>query len=90
VAGLFEYRPVSINQMTAQAMKYGATPSTVLEKLLRERSLIEAGYIPFSHATLWRKVRDGSFPRPLKLSAGVTAWRESDVLDWQRTQGVTA
>ena len=30
--------------------------------------------LPFSSATLWRKVSDGSFPKPVKLSSRVTAW----------------
>ncbi len=38
--------------------------------------------LPFSASTAWRKVRDGEFPAPLKLSAGVTAWRVSDVRAW--------
>lgn len=35
--------------------------------------------LPFSAATLWRKVADGSFPKPVKLSVRVTAWRVADV-----------
>jgi predicted DNA-binding transcriptional regulator AlpA len=35
--------------------------------------------LPFSAATLWRMVAAGSFPKPLKLSPRVTAWRVSDV-----------
>lgn len=36
-----------------------------------------------SPATTWRRVRnDPSFPRPLKLSAGITAWVEAEVIDW--------
>jgi predicted DNA-binding transcriptional regulator AlpA len=38
--------------------------------------------IPFSTSTLWRKVRKGEFPSPLKLSANVTAWRIGDVREW--------
>jgi predicted DNA-binding transcriptional regulator AlpA len=38
--------------------------------------------IPFSAATLWRKVRSGEFPAPSKLSEGVTAWRVGDVRAW--------
>jgi len=41
-----------------------------------------AGLIPFSPATLWRKVNSGEFPAPVKLSAGVTAWRVEDVRAW--------
>jgi predicted DNA-binding transcriptional regulator AlpA len=35
--------------------------------------------LPFSAATLWRKVADGSFPQPYKLSKRVTAWRVADI-----------
>jgi len=35
--------------------------------------------LPFSAATLWRKVSAGTFPKPVKLSTRVTAWRVSDV-----------
>ena len=57
-----------------------------LERFLRQRQLLEGGYVAFSHATLWRKVADKTFPAPVKLSPGVTAWRERDVLNWQLTQ----
>ena len=32
-------------------------------------------FIPFSRTTIWRKVKAGQFPRPVKLSDSVTAWR---------------
>lgn len=37
------------------------------------------GIFPFSHATLWRLVRAGRFPQPVKLSNRVTAWRAEDI-----------
>jgi predicted DNA-binding transcriptional regulator AlpA len=37
-----------------------------------------------SPATIWRKVKEGTFPKPVKLSAGVTAWRASDLESWER------
>lgn len=40
------------------------------------------GIVPFSAATLWRKCRDGDFPKPVKLSDHVTAWRVGDVREW--------
>ena len=40
--------------------------------------------IPFSPATLWRKVKAGSFPKPVKLSERVTAWNVGSVRDWMR------
>jgi predicted DNA-binding transcriptional regulator AlpA len=36
-----------------------------------------------SPATVWRKVKnDPGFPRPYKLSRGVTAWDEGEVIAW--------
>jgi prophage regulatory protein len=43
-----------------------------------------AAPIPFSACTLWRKVRTGEFPKPVKLSERVTAWRVGDVRAWLR------
>lgn len=60
--------------------------STPPEKYIRLRQLIGEKYVPFSAPTLWRRVKDGSFPQPFKLSLGVTAWRQSDVVAWQRRQ----
>ncbi len=63
---------------------------------IRESQLIQnprqlANYapLPFSSPTLWRKVKQGSFPKPIKLSARVTAWRVGDVRAWlaSRSQG---
>lgn len=37
----------------------------------------------FSPATVWRKVKhDPGFPRPYKMSEGITAWDEGEILDW--------
>jgi len=32
--------------------------------------------------TIWRLVRQGKFPKPLKLSEKVTVWKADDVLVW--------
>ena len=52
---------------------------------LRQSQLIPK-LIPFSPATLWRSVKDGSFPAPVKLSARVTAWRVEDIRAWMETR----
>lgn len=63
---------------------------------MSDNHLPETGYIrqvqlvkiiPFSAATLWRKVKDGSFPSPVKLSARVTAWRVEDLRAWMQERG---
>jgi prophage regulatory protein len=43
--------------------------------------------VPFSAPTLGRRVKDGTFPKPVKLSARVKAWRVSDVRAWQKSRG---
>ena len=35
--------------------------------------------IPVSKCTWWAGVRTGRFPKPIKLSPGVTAWRAEDI-----------
>ena len=36
----------------------------------------------FSESTLWRKVKAGTFPKPVPLSKRRVGWREKDVLEW--------
>lgn len=38
-----------------------------------------------SRSTVWRYARVGhnGFPQPVKISAGVTRWCQSEVEDWQ-------
>lgn len=64
-------------------MGYGALPAT---GFIRQAQLIP-DIIPFSAATLWRKVKAAQFPAPVKLSAGVTAWKVEDVRAWIAARG---
>ena len=52
---------------------------------VRQAQLIPAP-VPFSSATLWRKCKAGAFPRPVKLSERVTAWKVADVRQWLSAQ----
>ena len=56
-----------------------------VERYLREKQLLEH-YLPFSGSTLWRKVRTGDFPAPVKLGLAITAWREREVASWLNEQ----
>lgn len=51
---------------------------------LRQSQLIPA-ILPFSGSTLWRKINSGEFPKPVKLSTRVTAWRVEDVRKWMES-----
>lgn len=46
--------------------------------------------IPLSDSTIWRRVRLGTFPAPVKLSERITAWRAEDVRRWLDQQGKEA
>lgn len=47
---------------------------------VRQAELLQA--VPFSHSTLWRKVKRGEFPAPVKLSERITAWKVESVQHW--------
>ena len=42
--------------------------------------------LPFSANTLWRKVKAGEFPAPVKLSSRVTCWNVGTVREWMQEQ----
>ena len=61
--------------------------------LVRESQLVQSprrphgtAPLPFSAATLWRMARAGNFPKPVRLSARVTAWKVGEVRAWLATQ----
>lgn len=43
-----------------------------------------------SRMTIWRRVKIGSFPTPIKISQGRVAWRAADIEAWieNNRQGV--
>ncbi len=44
--------------------------------------------IPLSRTTIWRREREGTFPRSVRISPGRRAWREREINEWceQRTE----
>ena len=48
-----------------------------IPKFLRAPQVLEI--IPVSKSTLWERVKTGRFPKPIKLSPGVTVWRAEDI-----------
>ena len=54
---------------------YGSLPDV---GYVRQSQLIPSIF-PFSSATLWRKVKAGTFPKPVKLGPRITAWRVEDI-----------
>ena len=56
-----------------------------LEGFVRLKLILE--FVPVSAATIWRKVKDGTFPQPIKLSKQVTVWKAKDVREWLESVG---
>ncbi len=65
-----------------------STPAAFLPEVgfLRQSQVL--AIIPISKSTLWRRIRAGTFPRPIKLSARVTVWRVEDIRSWIARQGL--
>jgi predicted DNA-binding transcriptional regulator AlpA len=55
-------------------------------RYVRERELLMT--LPFGKTKLWELVREKKFPRPVKLTDRVTAWKEHEVMDWLRSKEV--
>ena len=52
-------------------------PETGLVRLAE--ILAPNGPIPVSKSTWWNGVKDGRFPKPIKLSERVTCWKAEDI-----------
>lgn len=48
------------------------------------------GKLPVSPATIWRWVKQGTFPAPFKLAKQTTVWDTDEVQAWLDTQRGTA
>jgi prophage regulatory protein len=47
---------------------------------VRLRSILAPdGPIPVSKSTWWQGVKDGRFPKPVKLGKGTTVWRAEEI-----------
>jgi prophage regulatory protein len=57
------------------------TPTiTSVPRLLRRPAVTERTGLPKS--TLYAMMKEGSFPKPRKLSANIVAWSEAEVSAW--------
>ena len=47
--------------------------------MIQIRNLVHYKVLPYSATTIWRKCRSNEFPKPIKVSKGITAWRVGDI-----------
>ena len=85
---------VTVQRATAPIPNFDDLPDSAMARqsqLIRDpKHPTRPSPLPFSAATLWRKVREGTFPAPTKLSDAITAWRVGDVRAWLRAQSEAA
>lgn len=76
-----------LSQSQAEQRQPARTPKEPLpaEGFVRQAGLIP-DVVPFSPATLWRKVKSKDFPAPVKLSTRITAWRVQEIREWLERQ----
>jgi prophage regulatory protein len=56
-------------------------------KLLRFKTLRE--YVPSGRTTIWRMVKDGRFPAPVRIGKNGIAWRSDEVQNWIKSREKT-
>jgi len=49
-------------------------------KLIRIDDVVQKTTL--AKSTIWLKVSKGEFPKPIKLSPGITTWKEADIDAW--------
>ena len=81
---------IAAQKATIHPSVFDALPDSAF---IRESQLVQSpkrpdtpAPLPFSAPTLWRKVKAGTFPKPIKLSERVTAWQVGTVRAWMAAQ----
>ena len=82
--------PIKAPAASVNPSVFDALPDSAF---IRESQLVQSykrpgtpAPLPFSAPTLWRKVKAGTFPKPVKLSERVTGWNVGAVRAWMTAQ----
>ena len=74
-------------ESTSIACEHGrmrSAPSPSLpSRILRLRSVVDL--VGLSRSTIYKRVSEGKFPKPLSLGGHAVGWRESEVQEWLAT-----
>ena len=90
VSALAEASNIAQEVKASNSSIFGNLPDSAY---VREAQIIQSASrsndtapFPFSSPTLWREVKEGNFPRPIKLSKRVTAWKVGDIRAWVKAR----
>ena len=64
------HKPVANKQTFIRMAQLATTPK-------------QDGRLPLHPNTIWKQVREGTFPAPVKIGSNSTAWRLSDIEAWE-------
>ncbi len=85
--------PAAFRNSAQKAINHSVFDALPDSAYIRESQLVQSpkrpdtpAPLPFSAPTLWRKVKAGTFPKPVKLSERVTAWNVGTVRAWMTAQ----
>ena len=60
---------------------------TMHDRLLRRREVERI--TSMSRSSIYRLMRDGEFPRPVRVGPAAVRWKESDITRWLESRPVT-
>jgi len=63
-------------------MQDDAMTSEPPERILRIKAVLDRTGL--SRATLYRKMRNGTFPKNIRISSRCAGWRESAIIEWMK------
>lgn len=74
----------SSTEATPEPSSHQAEPNVIPSKMLRFPEV--QSLLGVSRTTLWRKVREGAFPAPVKINqaGNCVAWFAHEIHDWQQ------
>ena len=78
--GIALEQPLDTNALTVLETNRRIGTSTVPLRLLRFGEVRQRTGL--SRSTIWRMERSGVFPKRVKVSVNVVAWREDEVTEW--------
>ena len=65
-------------QKSIKSISQQQLPYLLPQGMSRARDLLP--FLPFGITSLWNYTKAGKFPKPVKISPTVTAWRNADVI----------
>jgi prophage regulatory protein len=75
-----------VTSVTAHSTTSDAESIVPRVAFLRQTQVVGTIF-PGGPSSLWRHVKAGTFPAPVKISERITAWRRDDLVSWLERQG---